>query len=610
MGKYKPPILKRLADLNALKLQAGLESKISEKWLKPDLNLATLAPGKPHAIVGEPVQIGSFGAIYRVVYNELRYEVDGSEGRKREVNPEFAAKVIWKGKDMKGKERNQHEREDMKLKVLQEAKNLMKMSREHRHILTCYGVFESNDYWVLVTEYAQLGDLYDYYLNLDNDEHRGYLIGELMPRHFRQVSKAIVFLHHKEYIHRDIKLENFFLCLRGDPLKEVVVLGDLALYTNLVKMEKFRVGAKDVYGAEGEYGSPNYTAPEMLLHPDKPYTEAVDMWSLGANMYIFPSENFLYNHVAIELGKDPEKFTPQEAARKVVESHENLDNGSKGLIDVLLSKDPEGPSWIKLMTPDAIDFMRKCLELDPSKRMTAKEALGHPWLNIKGEKDGVSWDYDAKKEFKRLARRAVADPEIRKRLQSPSGRSESRQRSHGLTSNGTDPQLQAIRHHTASQASTNRTQSRVPSKSEAHSTAKVSRVGKDQTTPTVRTTSRVLSEAKEHRTKSGLSTGKDRTAPTACTPTKVLSEAKANRTESSASARKDKPAPAARTSSKAPSEAKGNTTARELSAGKDQTGQVHHRVGSNNAPKASSSNGGIKEGAEGMRSRHTSQVDK
>ncbi|EJC99931.1 uncharacterized protein FOMMEDRAFT_30644 [Fomitiporia mediterranea MF3/22] len=340
-------------------------------------------------------------------------------------------------------------------------------------------------------------------------------------------------------------------------------------------------------------------------------------------MYIFPSENFLYNHIAIELGKDQKKVTPQEAARKVVESHKNLDNGSKGLIDILLSKDPEGPSWVKEMTPDgsidvdfstAIDFMRKCLEPDPIKRMSAKKALDHPWLNIKGEKEGVSWNHDAKKEFKRLAK-VVADPEIREKLQSQSSQPGSRQQSHGSTSIGTDQHLQgqpgnvAIRHHTASQASTNRTKSRVPRKSQAHGTAKVSRVGKDQTTPTVRTTSRVLSEAKEHRTKSGLSTGKDQTTPDSRTPTRVLSEAKANRTESGASASKVKTAPVARMSSRVQSEVKGDsTTVRRPSTKKDQPGQVHHRVASSSTPKAKSES--VMKGAEATRSRNNSQVAK
>ncbi|EJC99933.1 kinase-like protein [Fomitiporia mediterranea MF3/22] len=601
-----PPILKRLPNLNVLELQSGLVSKVYGAWTQPNLSLTTLVPRRPHAIVGEPVQSGAFGAVYRVGYDKLRNEVEESQGHKSEINTEFAAKVVWKNRSIDGEMMDQDQKDDMKVKVLQEAKNLMEMSREHRHILTCYGVSENNEYWVLVTEYAQLGDLYDYYDCRNDPAHRSHLFGSLMPQHFRQVSKAIAFLHHKGFIHRDIKLENFFLCLRGNPPKEVVVLGDLAF---LVKMKNG--------GAEGEYGSPNYAAPEMLLHADKPYTEAVDMWSLGANMYIFPSENFLYNHVAIELGEDPDTYAPQEAAREIVESHKKSNNGSKGLIDVLLSKDPEGPSWVKEMTPEAIDFMRKCLEPDPIKRMSAKKALDHPVTSqshsYDSEKEGIGWDYDAKKEFKRLAK-VVADPEIREKLRSQSSQPGSRQQSHGSTSNRTDHQREgqpkdvAVGHHAPSQTSTSRTQSRVPSKSEAHATANGSGVGKDQTTPTDRTTSRVLSEAKEHRTKSGLSTGKDQTGPTARTPTRVLSEARANRTESGASARQDKTAPAARTSSRAQSEAKENTTIRRPSPKKGQTGQIHHRVASSSTPNPGPRSESAKKREEATRSRNNSQV--
>jgi calcium-dependent protein kinase len=97
-------------------------------------------------------------------------------------------------------------------------------------------------------------------------------------------------------------------------------------------------------------GTCYYVAPEVLK---KSYTEKCDVWSSGVLMYFL-----LCGHPPF-LGK-----TEKEVLQKVF----------KGLFEF---KDTE---W-KHITPDAVDLIRKLLDTNPAKRISAEEALNHPWFH-------------------------------------------------------------------------------------------------------------------------------------------------------------------------------------------------------------------------------------
>jgi calcium-dependent protein kinase len=98
-------------------------------------------------------------------------------------------------------------------------------------------------------------------------------------------------------------------------------------------------------------------APEVLK---KRYTEKCDVWSCGVIMYFL-----LCGHPPF-MGNCEKKIL-----EKVV----------RGLYEF---KDEE---W-RSASPESMDLIRKLLEFSPEKRLTAEQALNHPWFNLfSGNKD-------------------------------------------------------------------------------------------------------------------------------------------------------------------------------------------------------------------------------
>ena len=123
-----------------------------------------------------------------------------------------------------------------------------------------------------------------------------------------------------------------------------------------------------------------YRAPEILLSCKK-YTNAIDVWSIGCILgellgrkAIFPGKDTAHQLELIlnTLGTPTEEeieAIPKAKSREFMKSFEKR----KG-------KDLGG------LFPDAnslaIDLLRKCLEFDPAKRITVKEALQHPYFSV------------------------------------------------------------------------------------------------------------------------------------------------------------------------------------------------------------------------------------
>ena len=84
----------------------------------------------------------------------------------------------------------------------------------------------------------------------------------------RQLLDALAYMHLNNVTHRDLKLENLLLARPNDISS--VVIADFGLARNAKT-------ARQVF--QTQCGTPSYVAPEILL--GKPYTPAVDVWSMG-----------------------------------------------------------------------------------------------------------------------------------------------------------------------------------------------------------------------------------------------------------------------------------------------------------------------------------------
>jgi mitogen-activated protein kinase 15 len=125
-------------------------------------------------------------------------------------------------------------------------------------------------------------------------------------------------------------------------------------------------------------GSRWYRSPEQLVDA-KNYTTAIDIWAVGcviAEMIqkrpIFPGTCTLsqLTHIVHITGRPPDVDLSNIQSKYVVSILEGLGKSKQGnLMDL-----------IPAATPEVRDLVRLCLQFNPDKRLTAEEALEHPFL--------------------------------------------------------------------------------------------------------------------------------------------------------------------------------------------------------------------------------------
>jgi calcium-dependent protein kinase len=155
----------------------------------------------------------------------------------------------------------------------------------------------------------------------------------------RQLLSAINYCHKKNIVHRDLKPENMLL----EQDKDLEKLKIVDFGTSLTFDPDRALDEK--------LGTAYYIAPEVIK---KNYNEKCDLWSCGVIMYILLSGEPPFN--------DPK--ADNEAIMKKVE---------KGKYDI--SKGV----W-KTVSKEAKDLIKKLLTYKPEDRISAEEALQHPWI--------------------------------------------------------------------------------------------------------------------------------------------------------------------------------------------------------------------------------------
>jgi len=242
-------------------------------------------------------------------------------GIHKETGRKVAIKIMNK-KDM-----NNQDLELVKCEI-----EILKIS-QHPSIIRLYDVFENIDYIYIIMEHCSGGDLFSYI------EKRGFKLPE--PRACQIIHKlctAIYYIHSYGIAHRDIKPENI---LMTDNSEEADI--------RLLDFGLSKIIGPNQHCTE-PYGTLSYVAPEVLL--EKPYTKAVDLWSIGITTYLLLSGRLPFD----------DEHSEREIARQTIQ-------------------DPVywGSIWKKL-SADAKSFVENLLLKDPEKRMNTKQTLEHSWI--------------------------------------------------------------------------------------------------------------------------------------------------------------------------------------------------------------------------------------
>lgn len=238
--------------------------------------------------------------------------------RERSSGKEFAVKIIKKD--------NIENRENI-MNEITILKNVC-----HLNILKLHHVFETKRHIYLVTDLLEGGELFDLIVK------RGYLTEAETSKIMRRILQAVSYLHLKNICHRDIKPENILFGISGDI--ESVRVTDFGL-SKIVN---------DKNNLKTACGTPSYVAPEILKGGN--YGLEVDMWSCGVILYVL-------------LCGFPPFYSDNDA-----NLYELIKSGSYSF---------PNPYWADI-SESAKDLITKLLIVEPSKRMTAVQALLHPFI--------------------------------------------------------------------------------------------------------------------------------------------------------------------------------------------------------------------------------------
>lgn len=235
---------------------------------------------------------------------------------------QYAVKVINKKDLGKDYEKNLKMEVDILKKV------------NHPNIIALKELFDTPDKLYLVMELVTGGELFDKIV--EKGSYTESEAGQLV----RKIVSAVDYLHNLGIVHRDLKPENLLLKRADNDLE--IAIADFGL-SKIVGQQMMMQTA---------CGTPSYVAPEVLNASG--YGKEVDMWSIGVITYIllcgFPP---FYGDTV------PEIF------EQIMEA--NFDY-------------PE--EYWGSVSKEAKDFINKLLVVDSDKRLTAGDALRHPWLAV------------------------------------------------------------------------------------------------------------------------------------------------------------------------------------------------------------------------------------
>eukprot|EP00347_Sterkiella_histriomuscorum_P010668 403375382 len=163
-----------------------------------------------------------------------------------------------------------------------------------------------------------------------------------------QLFLAVDYMHNQNFIHRDLKLPNILLKSSTEGNFDLRV-GDFGLCINesLSGPKNFEI-----------CGTPTYIAPEVLN--EFSYTNKVDIFSLGSIMYNLITGRYLFQKYA---ENDNILYLNKICKLDHIELH------------------------IQRVSTEARDLLWKCLDKNPQTRLSAREALQHPWF--KSDRDAL-----------------------------------------------------------------------------------------------------------------------------------------------------------------------------------------------------------------------------
>ncbi|ORY62095.1 uncharacterized protein BCR38DRAFT_345828 [Pseudomassariella vexata] len=220
---------------------------------------------------------------------------------------------------------------------------------DHPNVVSYYGIEVHRDRVYIFMEFCSGGSL----ANLL--EHGRIEDEQVTMVYALQLLEGLAYLHESGIAHRDIKPENVLLDHNG-----VIKYVDFGAAKVIARQGRTLVhGSSGVVGVgttsrpnKSMTGTPMYMSPEVIKGENPGRAGAVDVWSLGC--------------VILEMATGRRPWS-------------NLDNEWAIMYNIAQGNPPQLPSTDQL-SPQGIDFLKRCFTRDPRRRASAVELLQHEWI--------------------------------------------------------------------------------------------------------------------------------------------------------------------------------------------------------------------------------------
>jgi len=206
---------------------------------------------------------------------------------------------------------------------------------KHENVIRLTELYETPRMLFLVMELVTGGELFQRII-----KQKSYSEADAQVV-MRQIFSGVAYLHSRGIVHRDLKPENVLLA--SDAPDAAIKIADFGL-SHIIER------TADQHGLKTMCGSPEYVAPEVLK--GKGYGVEVDNWSCGVILFVmlcghYPFQDEVQSNLWLKI------------------THARYDFNHR--------------AWAKISV-EAKDLITKLLVLDPQQRLTAAQALEHPWL--------------------------------------------------------------------------------------------------------------------------------------------------------------------------------------------------------------------------------------
>mmetsp|Transcript_12161 Transcript_12161/g.50403 ORF Transcript_12161/g.50403 Transcript_12161/m.50403 type:complete len:466 (-) Transcript_12161:1074-2471(-) len=194
----------------------------------------------------------------------------------------------------------------------------------HPNIVKTFDVFETKEFYIIISERMTKGQLYDVLANSSPSE-------QTISRYVKQILLALSHLHENGVVHRNLKPENLFVDGRG------------SIYTIKISdcgtRNWYRVFPEDKDPEVRAIGDGAYVAPEVLAQKD--FSDRMDLYSVGVLTC-----HMLVGVLPMTAANAPNLAAPQ----------------------------------LEKVSSVGVQFLSGMLKENPAERLSLSQALDHPWI--------------------------------------------------------------------------------------------------------------------------------------------------------------------------------------------------------------------------------------